>query len=353
LTAAAYKERSSTPVGRASQPIAPFKLVAGPRGIGKTCVCAAARRPSAVLTHVLHYARTSGWVTLVMPSARRLMRDGLVLTPSRSRPGFLDQHDFALEMIGTLLKLHGEQLAGIPQRGSYSADKYLPAEEDARAQAERERQREDDRRERARRKAEARARGEAVEEVAKVAAASVSREGSGFTLRDMAQWAQAHPTFATDALLDLKRELCLQTEFPVLIAVDELNWLYEQSFYPHKGEVVPTERLSLPMGFRMLSASGFDATQAPARGMVLAATSFRSAQEQPFYAAVRVSKSQQLVVPPLSRAEVHSQLLHYSHTGKFFEIRFREDVDPHAVEYFRTMSGGNPWELQRAAMLVF
>lgn len=47
---------------------------------------------SAVLNHVVHYARSAGWITLFIPSAFDVMMRGYVLTKSPStRPGFVDQ----------------------------------------------------------------------------------------------------------------------------------------------------------------------------------------------------------------------------------------------------------------------
>ena len=64
-------------------------------------------------------------------------------------------------------------------------------------------------------------------------------------------------------------------------------------------------------------------------------------------------KGTRLVPEPLSREEVHYQLLHYHYTANYLELSSRADVDAHAVDYYAAISSGNPRELSRAAMLVF
>ena len=54
-------------------------------------------------------------------------------------------------------------------------------------------------------------------------------------------------------------ELRLVTEFPVLIAVDHINFLYDMSVYPEEGtgKLLPTDRLSVPAAFQCLGPEGF------------------------------------------------------------------------------------------------
>jgi hypothetical protein len=57
------------------------------------------RRHSALLNYIVHYARANGWICLFVPNTFKLCRDGKVLVASRSRPGLVDQHDLALDML--------------------------------------------------------------------------------------------------------------------------------------------------------------------------------------------------------------------------------------------------------------
>lgn len=64
---------------------------------------------------------------------------------------------------------------------------------------------------------------------------------------------------ASDTLLDVLAELRRVTEFPVLIAIDNLNSLYETSLYPEAGggAALPGERLTVPAAFQCLGPDGF------------------------------------------------------------------------------------------------
>lgn len=47
------------------------------------------------------------------------------------------------------------------------------------------------------------------------------------------------------------------TEFPVLIAVDALNVLYEDTQYPMKGKLLKGSQLSVPAAFQCVGPDGF------------------------------------------------------------------------------------------------
>ena len=90
----------------------------------------------------------------------------------------------------------------------------------------------------------------------KVPTATQNINRRDFTLRDMVDWGLRHPALATDALLALKTELqktrryvvrcawqlcyvdpCVPVcRFPVLIAIDGLNHLYEPTPYFVEGK---------------------------------------------------------------------------------------------------------------------
>jgi hypothetical protein len=62
---------------------------------------------------------------------------------------------------------------------------------------------------------------------------------------------------ATDALVDLLAELREVTEFPVLIAVDGHNSLYEPTEYASEGRTLAAEDLTIPAAFHCLGREGF------------------------------------------------------------------------------------------------
>jgi Mitochondrial ribosomal death-associated protein 3 len=87
-----------------------------------------------------------------------------------------------------------------------------------------------------------------------------SIDRSTFTLADMAEWGLQHPTMATDALVDLLDELKQVTEFPVLIAIDGHNLLYDSpTVYPRQdgsGKLLRPEELSIPAALQCLDERG-------------------------------------------------------------------------------------------------
>jgi hypothetical protein len=329
--------------------LAELRLLTGPRGSGK----------SALLTYAAQYGRLNGWIVVFVPDAFAIMQMGKVLVPSKLRAGMVDQHDVALKLLKETAAVHAAQLARVPQRGRYAKHRYLPAALDAVVSAEREQLRLSEEQDKARLKAQADAAGRAWD-----AGAYKSRfedesdtgvDRAGFTLLDLAQWGQRHPSAATDCLLDLLAELRLQTEFPVMCVVDSLNLLYGASPYPEAGSgaLLPAERLSVPAALQCLGPEGFRASAAFRRGLWLAAVSFTHSQDMaPLFESASVRGRVRLAVPPLSRQEVFSVLSHYAQSGGFLMLEGVQRVDPFLVEYYRTLSGGNYREIFRSAIFT-
>jgi hypothetical protein len=76
-------------------------LLAGARGNGK----------SACLYHAVHYARKSGWVVLLIPSAHEYLHGGGYIKPSPHFRGYFDQPDLSQATLNQLLLAHGHQLS--------------------------------------------------------------------------------------------------------------------------------------------------------------------------------------------------------------------------------------------------
>ena len=87
----------------------------GQRGVGK----------SAVLAHVIHWARSNGWMVLHIPSARELMEGGLWVQPSPYNEGYFDQPQVAQAILREFVKAHGPALENLridsPVRLRYSS----------------------------------------------------------------------------------------------------------------------------------------------------------------------------------------------------------------------------------------
>ncbi len=54
---------------------------------------------SALLTYLVHYARSNDWICLFVPNTFAIAREGKVLIPSKTRPGMVDQPDIALDIL--------------------------------------------------------------------------------------------------------------------------------------------------------------------------------------------------------------------------------------------------------------
>jgi len=327
----------------------PVRVLTGPRGVGK----------SAVLNYAAQYARLNGWICVFLSDAFGLMNMGKVLIPSKLRPGMVDQHDIALKLLRDLNATHASQLAQIPQRLKYANHRYLPPKIDAVVSAEREQLRLREEQEKAKLKAQADAAGKPWDPTTFVSRFEDESDDkvdrSSFTLEDMCAWGIKHPSAATDCLLHLLGELKIQTEFPILIAVDSINLLYGESVYPEAGSGVnlPSSRLSIPAAFQCLGADGFKPSAAFKRGMWLTAVSFTHTQNmKPMFEEAYVRGRVRVPVPTLTRQEVYSVLSHYSKSGGFLMLEGVNQVDPFLVEYYKTLCGGNYREIFRAAVFT-
>ncbi len=59
---------------------------------------------SALLTYAVHYARSNDWICVFVPNTFEIAKEGKVLVPSKTRPGMVDQPDFA---VGILRNVRG------------------------------------------------------------------------------------------------------------------------------------------------------------------------------------------------------------------------------------------------------
>jgi Mitochondrial ribosomal death-associated protein 3 len=325
--------------------VPPYTLLTGPPGIGK----------SALLQYAVAYARANGWIALAIPDAWQVMRRGLVLVKSKRRPGFVDQHDLALKLLREIRSgSQGELLARIPQRGKYASFRYLPRALDVTVSASREALRRAEEEEKSKLRAQAEAGGTAWDPNTFVSKyedeSDTSIDRTKFTLADMADWGLAHPSSATDALLDLISELRSVTEFPVLIAIDGHNLMYEETPYPMDGKNILPENLSIPSTFQVIGKNGFKEESKMARGLVLATVTQRHGRPMRMFSVANVFRDYRLPIPEATREEIHSQLLHYHTSQRFLMVQAPGSVDAFAVEYYRTLCSGRPREIFSAAM---
>jgi hypothetical protein len=323
-----------------------FTLLMGPRGRGK----------SGVLSYALQYARANGWLALVGPDAQALLQDGLVITPSRVRPGKYDQHDVALEVLRSFRAAHAEQLGSLPQRGKHGRDRYLPSDIDAGVWEEKEALIASEAEAKRRLRAQKEAAGEEWDPSTFQSAIDYSydpsQDRSDFTLLHMCEWAEAHPAYATDALVDLLWELRQVTEFPVMLLLDDVNVWWEETAYPVKGNMLKPEDLTLVDAMRPLDAEGVRTDAIGfARGTVVAATTHAHTRHpREMREDSTLPPACMLPVDRMTRREVWAQLLHYQTAARFYMLPPTKPVDAHTVEYYRTLTDANPREVFNAAL---
>jgi len=197
------------------------RILTGRRGIGK----------SAVLLQVILWARMNDWIVMYNPGHRRYVTeagavergtdDGIPVSKSRLRPSLYTQPLGAQEMLGWIQTAHGDKLSTIPKRRNYPEKLYSSSE----------------------------------------------------NLDSIIERGMRSRQYAGDAVLDLRLELGLVEEFPVLIACDEFNSCYWPTcFYVDEKPLLPHQLMTNEI-HRMLTEEGeWRSAFAMKRGMMLYAS---------------------------------------------------------------------------------
>jgi len=179
-------------------------LLSGPRGSGKT----------ATLYHAVHFARKSGWLVFLIPSAFEYLHEGGLVRPSPYFKGFFDTPDLAQTTLRQIGEAHGHQLAGLPLKDR--------------------------------------------EVVARLGLREGGKEGGpgGATMLDLVVLGLKKKKLATTCLLELKRGMeGGQDKFPVLFAVDEFSEWFYPSTYHYAQKKIEASRLVLVAALKNLLPS--------------------------------------------------------------------------------------------------
>jgi len=182
-------------------------IFSGPRGQGK----------SMSLNLALLRARANGWITLSMLDTREWVTEkgamkrgtgtAAVIVPSKLRPGMYSQPRGAQSVLERTLSLHKDQLAKLRQQRKYEHNAY------------------------------------------------VSEDGFD-SLATIAERGIRSAVYAGDAMYDLRMELGLVEDFPVLIVSDQANALYWPTCFYAKGSAVGPDKLLALETFRDFDTSG-------------------------------------------------------------------------------------------------
>jgi len=190
-----------------------FKILHGAESCGK----------SYVLAQTVLWARSNGWIVVWIPRAQEFMTSPFI-EESKVEPGMYDLPTRGTEFAATLLQAHGEQFKQVKVKRSFKVSDW-------------------------------------------------QANPQSTTIHDLLSYAATQPMKSCDALREFRREINLMTEYPVLIAVDGYNALYNNTIFgdpKDKNPVwlarLPAEKLTLVKQFRNIQNHGL------ANGTYIAAT---------------------------------------------------------------------------------
>jgi hypothetical protein len=304
-------------VERGSPPAESALMLSGLRGTGK----------SYTLTLLVMRARAAGWLTLFEPSAREWVTEkGAFLrgtgtaapyVESKVRPGMMNQPVGSQAILRFFEGLHGEQVKKLPRRREYKHKAY---------------------------------------------------DGEDKSLYSIVNRGLKSALYAGDALLDLRLELSLVEEVPVLVACDEVNALYWPGVFYEKGRALAPSQFLHAEAFRALDAQGaLREGHKLKRGLVVGATSSKHGWPvppdtiiehandtgqryfAPFSVRGEVLKNKHdgvldIVGENLSLKELRNLLLSYRRTEAIFES---EVLKPHNMQMLHALTNSNPYQVRK------
>lgn len=267
----------------------PGFVLDGERGSGK----------SFALQQVVQFARESNWLVLYVPHARAWCYEAPYVMRSPIDESKFDIDVFGVELLEKFLLCHGTQLSAVPLRGNYG-DRYYPASLDAKPKS------------------------------------AAEFDPATLTLRDLVENGIKDEDLACTAVVDLRAELALVTEFPVLIAVDEYNTWFAKTVFGFEGKDVLPGDLSVVAALRDVGADGLPAARRLANGLFIAAVTENypsrfDFKKQADYRALRRT------MRAYSKAELASIVAYYN------QVAFLHDKPSESeLAYFRLMTKSLP-----------
>lgn len=267
----------------------PAFVIDGARGTGK----------SIALQQIVQFARESGWIVLYVPRARAWCQEGPYVMRSPYISGKFDIDEMGVDLLQKFVHCHKEQLSQIKLRGDYG-DRYYPSSLAAKPKDP----------------------------------STVDR--SSLTLLDLVESGIRDEELACTAVVDLRNELAQVTEFPVLIAVDEFNTLYQETVFGYEGKAVWPEDISVVDALRDFDEKGLKPERRLKNGLFIAATTENFPSRHQFKKQVNY-KSFKKTMGLYSSEEFDAALDYYNH------IQFFHDKpDESQKAYLRQMTKSLP-----------
>ncbi|OQR81663.1 hypothetical protein THRCLA_23323 [Thraustotheca clavata] len=288
----------------------------GERGTGKTVA----------LLQIVQFARENGWIVLFAPQVRAWCYDAPYVTKSAHIEGKFDIDVVAMDIIKQLIEFHGEQLAELLIQGDYADNKYYPRSFEKKPKSSSEYNKED------------------------------------LTLLDMAENGLKDDLLSCSALVDLRAELAKVTKYPVLIAIDEYNTLFEKTVFGYEGYDVLPRDISFIHALADVDESGHREDRHLANGLFVAATTKNFPSSFQFTKQVD-SKRVRKLMHPYSHEEL-DQLIAYLRSINFWKsnyttfpmqyelITFVEDLTPTEVTFLRLMTKNVPVKVFKQASIL-
>jgi small subunit ribosomal protein S29 len=234
-------------------------IIEGDAGCGK----------SVVLSSVVYWARMTGWLVVFINGSEWLSTGNL--QRSRLQPDCFDQPELAQQFAETMLAAHEEQLANIKLKTSFT----LPG---------------------------------------------FSRTASS-NMQELLEFAKDSFVYACDAIGHFRRELNLVSEYPVLIAIDDVNQFSAEKSLAfldpdHKGLRPPHldgDKMMMVRYFNDIANHGL------LHGAVVGATSVTRPKTRRYFDQRYPADSRTLrvTVPPYSELEFQTAMQYYREMGLF------------------------------------
>ncbi|EQC29553.1 hypothetical protein SDRG_12802 [Saprolegnia diclina VS20] len=271
----------------------------GERGTGK----------SVALLQIVNFARENGWIVLFAPHVRAWCYDAPYVTKSAHIQGKYDIDVVAMDVLKQLIQSHGHQLAELSLSADYG-DKYYPHTFEKKPKS------------------------------------TSEYDKASLTLLDMAENGLKDDLLSCAALVDLRAELAKVTKFPVLIAIDEYNTLFEKTVFGYEGHNVAPRDISFIHALADVDETGHREDRSLANGLFVAATTKNFPSAFKFTHQVDCKRLRK-VMHPYSHEEL-DQLIAYLRSINFW----KKDLTPTEVSFLRLMTKNVPVKVFKQACIM-